>query len=100
MRCCRRRSGAATGRRQSRQQRSGPTPPMPSALAQAALEGYLAGKVHVLASDPKDRLGRLLWRGLGGRFPGVQLLRRNLPQSEILPATASSDQQTKRRKTH
>ena len=67
----------------------GDPPPMPSALAQAALEGDLAGKVHVLlASDPKDGW-RPPWRGSGGRswpaalvsFPGVQQMRRNLPQT-------------------
>jgi hypothetical protein len=42
-------------------------PPLPSALAQAALEGDLAGKVHVLASDPKDGLAAALAR-LGRAF--------------------------------
>ena len=41
--------------------------PMLSALAQAALEGDLAGKVHVLASDPKDGLAAALAR-LGRAF--------------------------------
>jgi len=41
--------------------------PMASALAQAALEGDLAGKVHVLASDPKDGLAAALAR-LGRAF--------------------------------
>jgi len=45
----------------------GATPPLPSALVQAALEGDLAGKVHVLASDPKDRLAAALAR-LGRAF--------------------------------
>ena len=45
----------------------GDPPPLPSALAQAALEGDLAGKVHVLASDPKDRLAAALAR-LGRAF--------------------------------
>ena len=45
----------------------GDPPSMPSALAQAALEGDLAGKVHVLASDPKDRLAAALAR-LGRAF--------------------------------
>ena len=40
---------------------------LPSALAQAALEGDLAGKVHVLASDPKDRPAAALAR-LGRAF--------------------------------
>jgi hypothetical protein len=61
-------------------------PPAPSALAQAALEGDLAGKVHALASDPKDGLAAALARlGQAFRhetpdFPGVQQMRRNLPQ--------------------
>ena len=42
-------------------------PPLPSALAQAALEGDLTGKVAVLASDPKDRLAAALAR-LGRAF--------------------------------
>jgi hypothetical protein len=41
--------------------------PLPSALAQAALEGDLAGKVHALASDPKDGLAAALAR-LGQAF--------------------------------
>lgn len=41
--------------------------PMLSAVAQAALEGDLAGKVAVLASDPKDRLATALAR-LGRAF--------------------------------
>ena len=45
----------------------GDPPPLPSALAQAALEGDLAGKVHVLASDPKDGLAAALAR-LGRAF--------------------------------
>jgi hypothetical protein len=45
----------------------GAIPPMPSALAQAALEGDLAGKVHALASDPKDGLAAALAR-LGRAF--------------------------------
>ena len=45
----------------------GATPPLPSALALATLEGGLAGKVHVLASDPKDRLAAALAR-LGRAF--------------------------------
>jgi hypothetical protein len=40
---------------------------MPSALAQAALEGDLAGKVQALASDPKDGLAAALAR-LGQAF--------------------------------
>ena len=91
-RCCRRASGAATGRHQSRQRpcqaRWGDPPPMLSAVAQAGLEGTLAGKVHVLAADPKDRLAAALAR-LGRafmgrelvRFTGVHQMRRNLPQS-------------------
>jgi hypothetical protein len=39
------------------------------ALVQAALEGDLAGKVHVLASDPKDGLAAALAR-LGRAFMG------------------------------
>jgi hypothetical protein len=45
----------------------GDPPPMLSALAQAALEGDLAGKVAVLASDPKDWLAAALAR-LGRAF--------------------------------
>ena len=42
--------------------------PLPSALAQAALEGDLAGKVHALGSDtPKDGLATALAR-LGQAF--------------------------------
>jgi len=41
--------------------------PMLSAVAQAALEGDLVGKVHVLASDPKDGLAAALAR-LGRAF--------------------------------
>jgi hypothetical protein len=41
--------------------------PMLSAVAQAALEGDLAAKVHVLASDPKDGLAAALAR-LGRAF--------------------------------
>ena len=48
--------------------------PLPSALAQAALEGDLAGKVHVLASDPKDRLAAALAR-LGRAFMACELVR-------------------------
>src|SRR5271166_6362941 len=45
----------------------GDPPPMLSAVAQAALEGDLAGKVAVLASDPKDGLAAALAR-LGRAF--------------------------------
>jgi hypothetical protein len=45
----------------------GATPPLPSALALAALEGDLAGKVQVLANDPKDGLAAALAR-LGRAF--------------------------------
>ena len=45
----------------------GATPPMPSALVQAALEGDLAGKVQALTSDPKDGLAAALAR-LGQAF--------------------------------
>ena len=40
---------------------------MPSALAQAALEGDLTGKAQALASDPKDGLAAALAR-LGQAF--------------------------------
>ena len=40
----------------------GATPPLPSALAQAALEGDLAGKVYALDSDPGDGLAAALAR--------------------------------------
>ena len=45
----------------------GGTPPLPTALAQAALEGDLAGKVQALASNPKDGLAAALAR-LGRAF--------------------------------
>jgi hypothetical protein len=45
----------------------GATPPLPSALALAALEGSVASKVHALASDPKDGLAAALAR-LGRAF--------------------------------
>ena len=45
----------------------GATPPLPDARALAALETGLAGKVHVLASDPKDGLAAALAR-LGRAF--------------------------------
>jgi hypothetical protein len=45
----------------------GDPPPMLSAVAQAVLEGDLAGQVHVLASDPKDGLAAALAR-LGRAF--------------------------------
>jgi hypothetical protein len=45
----------------------GRAPIMPSALAEAALAGDLAGKVHALASDPKDGLAAALAR-LGQAF--------------------------------
>jgi hypothetical protein len=41
--------------------------PMPPATVLAALEGDLAGKVHVLASDPRDRLAAAL-ASLGRAF--------------------------------
>ena len=44
-----------------------PPPPRLSAVAQAALEGDLAGKVAALASDPKDGLAAALAR-LGRAF--------------------------------
>ena len=70
-RCCRRASGAATGRHRSHHRPLpgtwGDPPPMLSAVAQAALEGDLAGKVHALASDPKDGLAASLAR-LGRAF--------------------------------
>ena len=71
MPCCRKASGRATGLQQSRQgrlrARGENRRPCPSALAQAALEGDLAGKVHALASDPKDGLAAALAR-LGQAF--------------------------------
>jgi hypothetical protein len=45
----------------------GDPPPMLSAVAQAALEGDLAGKVQALAADPKDGLAAALAR-LGRAF--------------------------------
>jgi hypothetical protein len=45
----------------------GATPPMPSALIQAALESDLTGQVQALASDPKDGLAAALAR-LGQAF--------------------------------
>ena len=67
-------------------------PPMPSVLAQAALEGREGGDlrsvVQILAADPKDRLAAALAR-LGRAFMarelvsflGVQLVWRNLSNS-------------------
>ena len=55
MPCCRRATGAATGRQQE------PPAPLPGTW------GDLAGKVHVLASDPKDGLAAALAR-LGRAF--------------------------------
>ena len=61
---------------------------LPSALALAALEGSVASKVHALASDPKDglaaalaRLGRAFMARNPVSFPGVQQMRRNIPES-------------------
>jgi hypothetical protein len=45
----------------------GAIPPMPSALAQAALEGGLAGQVHARPVNPKDGLAAALAR-LGQAF--------------------------------
>ena len=63
-------------------------PPMPSAVAQAALEADLAGKVQALASDPEGRAGAGAGEARAGvhgarlvSFTGVQQMRRNLPQS-------------------
>jgi hypothetical protein len=44
-----------------------PPPPMLSAVAQAALEADLAGKVQALAADPKDGLAAALAK-LGRAF--------------------------------
>jgi len=60
--------------------------PAPSALAQAALEDDLAGKVQALGTDPGDRLAAALAR-LGRAFTacdlvsftGMQQMQRNLP---------------------
>jgi hypothetical protein len=75
---------AASGAARTGSGHMGDPPPMLSALAQAALEGDLAGKVQALASDPKDGLAAALarlGRAFMARFPGVQLMRRNTPQS-------------------
>jgi hypothetical protein len=45
----------------------GPVPPLPSAVALAALEADLAGKVQALATDPRDALARAL-ASLGRAF--------------------------------
>ena len=45
----------------------GPVPPLPSAVALAALEADLAGKVQALATDPKDGMARAL-ASLGRAF--------------------------------
>ena len=58
---------AAAGAASARAGDVGEPAPMPSVLAQAALEGDLAGKVHALASDPKDGLAAALAR-LGRAF--------------------------------
>ena len=50
----------------------GDPPPMLSAVAQAALEGDLAGKVQALAADPKDGLAAALAR-LGRAFMAREL---------------------------
>ena len=42
-------------------------PPLPSAVALAALEADLAGKVQALATEPKDALARAL-ASLGRAF--------------------------------
>ena len=64
-----------------------PTPVL-SAVAQAALEGDLASKVAVLWPAIRRTAWRRRWHGSAGRswretpdFPGVQLMRRNTPQS-------------------
>ena len=66
----------------------GDPPPMLSAVAQAALEGDLAGKVQALASRSEGRPGGCPGAARAGvhgaqlvSFTGVQLMRRNLPQS-------------------
>ena len=63
------------------------TPPLPSALVLAALEGDLAGKVQALAVDRRTAW-QPPWRGSGRRswhetpnFPGVHEMRRNIPHS-------------------
>ena len=73
--CCRRASGAATARRRNRQRlrraRGVKPAPMPSVLAQAALEGQQSGDLRVMVgildADPKDRLAAALAR-LGRAF--------------------------------
>jgi hypothetical protein len=66
MRCCRRRSGVATGRQQSRQRR-GPRryAPLPSLIAQAIEEIRQPGSsrrtaIGILDSDPGDALAAAL----------------------------------------
>jgi hypothetical protein len=72
MRCCRRRSGAATGRRQSRQQRPGPTHgrqphPCRQRSPTRPWRAIWRARCTFLASDPKDRLAAALAR-LGRAF--------------------------------
>ena len=58
---------AATGAASALAGHVGKPTPLPSALAQAALEDDLAGKVQALATDPKDGLAAALAR-LGRAF--------------------------------
>jgi hypothetical protein len=61
----------------------GATPPLPSALAQAALEGDLAGKVQA-AWPPTPRTAWLPpWRGWGGRsWPATREFYRSAADAE------------------
>jgi hypothetical protein len=81
-----------------------PTPVVLSAVAQAALEDDLAGKVQALASDPKDGLA-VAWRGSGGRlWPATREIYRSArdaekPAPELnLPTEADSSRPNEGRK--
>lgn len=72
MPCCRRPSGAATGRRWRRWRPrralgGGPALVVPPATVLAALEADLVGKVQALSSDPRDGLAAAL-ASLGRAF--------------------------------
>jgi hypothetical protein len=59
----------------------GPVPPLPSAVALAALEADLRGKVQALSTDPGDALARAGVHGVRlVSFPEVHEVRRNLLQ--------------------
>ena len=81
--------------------------PMLSAVAQAALEGDLAGKVQALASDPKDGLAAALAR-LGRAFmvrerlilPECSRCGETLPRVKSLYRQSAQDRPIEERKAH